>query len=41
LAFESTAAQDSIVYVSDQEIEKQFEEVLFDLKILGDWFEKI
>lgn len=34
-------AHDSIAYVSDQEIDKQFKDVLFDLKLLGDWLEKI
>ena len=35
------SAHDSIAYVSDQEIDKQFKDVLFDLKLLGDWLEKI
>lgn len=35
------SAHDSIAYVSDQEVDKQFKDVLFDLKILGDWLEKI
>lgn len=34
------SAHDSIAYVSDQEVDKQFKEVLFDLKLLGDWLEK-
>ena len=35
------SAHDSIAYVSDQEIDKQFKDMLFDLKLLGDWLEKI
>ena len=35
------SAHDSIAYVSDQEIDKQFKDVLFDLKLLGDWLERI
>lgn len=35
------SAHDSIAYVSDQEVDKQFKDVLFDLKLLGDWLEKI
>ncbi len=35
------SAYDSIVYVSDQEIDMQFKDVLFDLNLLGDWLEKI
>jgi hypothetical protein len=30
-------AHDSIVYCSDIEISKEFKDVLFDLKQLGDW----
>ncbi len=35
------SAHDSIAYVSDQEVDKQLKDVLFDLKLLGDWLEKI
>jgi len=35
------SAHDSIAYVSNQEIDQQFKDVLFDLKILGDWLEEI
>ena len=35
------SAHDSIAYDSDQEVDKQFKNVLFDLKLLGDWLEKI
>ncbi len=35
------SAHDSIAYVSDQEVDQQFKDVLFDLKILGDWLEAI
>lgn len=35
------SAHDSIAYVSNQEIDMQFKDVLFDLKLLGDWLEKI
>lgn len=35
------SAHDSITYVSDQEIDQKFKDVLFDLKLLGDWLEKI
>ncbi len=34
-------AHDSIVYCSDIEISKEFKDVLFDLKILKDWLERI
>ena len=34
-------AHDSIAYGSEVEITKDFKNVLFDLKILGDWLEKI
>ena len=30
------SAHDSIAYVSDQEVDKHFKDVLFDLKFLGD-----
>lgn len=35
------SAHDSLAYVSNQEIDQQFKDVLFDLKILGDWLEEI
>lgn len=35
------SVHDSIAYVSDQEVDKQFKDVLFDLKLLGDWLENI
>lgn len=34
-------AHDSIAYSSDIEISKEFKDVLFDLKQLGDWLERI
>lgn len=35
------SAHDSILYCSKMEISKEFRDVLFDLKQLGDWLEKI
>ena len=35
------SAHDSIAYTSNQEIDQQFKDVLFDLKILADWLEEI
>ena len=35
------SAHDSIAYHSDIEIDKETKDVLFDLKILRDWLEKI
>lgn len=35
------SAHDSILYSSDVEISKEFRDVLFDLKLLGDWLERI
>ena len=35
------SAHDSIAYASNQEINQQFKDVLFDLKILVDWLEEI
>jgi hypothetical protein len=35
------SAHDSIAYTSNQEIDQQFKDVLFDLKILVDWLEEI
>ncbi len=35
------SAHDSILYSSDVEISKEFRDVLFDLKQLGDWLERI
>lgn len=34
-------AHDSIAYVSDKKVDKRMKDVLFDLKLLGDWLEKI
>jgi hypothetical protein len=31
------SAHDSIAYVSNQEIDMQLKDILFDLKLLGDW----
>ncbi len=35
------SAHDSILYCSKVEISKEFRDVLFDLKQLGDWLERI
>ena len=35
------SAHDSILYRSKVEISKEFRDVLFDLKQLGDWLERI
>jgi len=35
------SAHDSLAYVTNQEIDQQFKDVLFDLKILADWMEEI
>jgi hypothetical protein len=35
------SAHDSIAYVSDQKVDKQLKDVQFDLKLLGDWLERI
>ena len=35
------SAHDSLAYVSNEEVDQKFRDVLFDLKLLGDWLEEI
>ena len=35
------SAHDSLAYDSNEEVDQKFRDVMFDLKLLGDWLEEI